>query len=484
MFREAEVFTLSGLSVHFDRNTQLFNKRVKLTLVLMLIMIISGAILYPSWLWFGAVLVVYIMHAVLWTDHFYYQPVENYSWKMPSELSSKAIVKGNRLQLSQPAQQGQTVLLKVRVSRKLSGIIYDPYVEIIASGKVHKQYFERSCSAERYINLSPAVEALSGEGSEIQIVARRCDIDRQCAELITFNNPDLANKRVMVIAPHADDAEIAAFGLYRNTDSMVVTLTAGEAEPETFSHYFEEQKSEDQKQVALLKGRVRAWDSVAIPKWAGVKEDRVVHLGYFCKHLERMHNSPEQPFESEFAGVSDTRLFRQFNSIKLASDQHGVASWNYLVEDLRELVESFKPDYIVTPHLTVDPHKDHHYSTVAVKQALELAGRSETRLLYYANHLRDTDMHPFGPARTLCSLPPVVGEPVELKGVFSFSLSDADQRDKILAVEMNHDLRRPIRFKKWLRKRLQKKLIGRYQPDYGEDEFLRKAIRVNELFFY
>ena len=93
-------------------------------------------------------------------------------------------------------------------------------------------------------------------------------------------------------------------------------------------------------------------------------------------------------------------------------------------------------------------------------------------------------MHPFGPAGTLCPLPPVTGRPVELKGVFSFTLSERDQQDKILAVEMNHDLRRPVRFKKWLRKQLQKKLIGRYQPDYGDDEFLRKAVRVNELFFY
>lgn len=455
------------------------NKRVKLTLVLMLIIIISGVILYPSWLWLGAVLVVYIIHAVLWTDHFYYQPTENYSWKIPSGVISKAVFEGHRLQFPEQMPQGQTVLLKTRVSRTLSGTIYDPYVEILASGKVYQQYFERGCSAERYINLSPALEALSAGDSEIQIIARHCEIDQQNAGLIAFHNPDLRNKRIMVIAPHADDAEIAAFGLYRNTDSMVVTLTAGEAEPETFSHY-----NANLHEAALLKGRVRAWDSVAIPKWAGTREGRVVQLGYFCKHLEQMNENPGQAVSSEFAGVSDTRLFRQFNSIKLASDGHGIASWKYLVEDLKELIESHKPDFVVTPHLTVDPHKDHHYSTLAIKQALQESGQENTQLLFYANHLRDTDMHPFGPARTLCSLPPLVNNPVELEGVFSFTLSDADQQDKILAVEMNHDLRRPVRFKKWLRKRLQKKLIGRYQPDYGEDEFLRKAVRVNELFFY
>jgi LmbE family N-acetylglucosaminyl deacetylase len=39
----------------------------------------------------------------------------------------------------------------------------------------------------------------------------------------------------MVIAPHADDAELAAYGLYSQADeTWVVTLTAGEIEAE---HY-------------------------------------------------------------------------------------------------------------------------------------------------------------------------------------------------------------------------------------------------------
>ncbi len=39
----------------------------------------------------------------------------------------------------------------------------------------------------------------------------------------------------MVIAPHADDAELAAFGLYsRCSEASIVTLTQGEIEAE---HY-------------------------------------------------------------------------------------------------------------------------------------------------------------------------------------------------------------------------------------------------------
>ncbi|KEQ18293.1 hypothetical protein GZ78_12290 [Endozoicomonas numazuensis] len=49
---------------------------------------------------------------------------------------------------------------------------------------------------------------------------------------------------------------------------------------------------------------------------------------------------------------------------------------------------------------------------------------------------------------------------MKLSGVFSYTLNEAEQKDKIMALEMNHDLRRPVRFKKWLRKRLQKALIN------------------------
>ena len=39
----------------------------------------------------------------------------------------------------------------------------------------------------------------------------------------------LDDERVLVVAPHPDDAEIAAFGFYADTRAMVVTVTAGDA---------------------------------------------------------------------------------------------------------------------------------------------------------------------------------------------------------------------------------------------------------------
>ncbi len=454
-------------------------KQQKLPVLVVACLIIILVVLYPSWFWLTLLPVIYVLHSVLLTDHIYYQPASDYRWNPKGYKSYPATINNGELILPEELDRKDTVLLKIKVTASLSGRWFDPNVEVSTTDRSYQQYVERDCNGCRYINLTPAFET----GGKLKISANHCSLENEGSELLVFSRPDIRNSKVLIIAPHADDAEIAAFGLYKNTDSMVVTVSAGEAEPETFRQYQKDSQQNSQK-TAILKGRVRAWDSVAIPKWAGLAEDRAIHLGYFCKHLKRMHDQPDQIISSDYAGISDTRVFRAFNSIKLESDSHGTSSWKQLVADLKEVIEQFEPDYIVTPHLIVDAHEDHHYCTLAVQEAAAQSEQITPEYLYYANHLTETDMHPYGPSGSLVSLPPVVNQDIELNGVFSFTLSDEDQQDKVFAIEMNHDLRRPVRFKKWLRKRLQKKLIGRYQPDFGEDEFFRKAVRVNELFFY
>lgn len=48
---------------------------------------------------------------------------------------------------------------------------------------------------------------------------------------------------------------------------------------------------------------------------------------------------------------------------------------------------------------------------------------------------------------------------------------------------MMHDLQPRPPFKRRLRRRLQGWLAGRRWPAYGEDEFMRKAVRRHELFW-
>jgi LmbE family N-acetylglucosaminyl deacetylase len=280
----------------------------------------------------------------------------------------------------------------------------------------------------------------------------------------------------MVIAPHADDAELAAFSLYSQAaESWIVTLTAGEIEAE---HY--QQMGLPKAQAAQLKGRLRAWDSIAVPRWAGVPEAQCVQLGYFCMQLAAMQAAPDQAQASREAQLSDTRLFRQFNAFALPGDVDGAPTWHNLIADLRALLLKARPQVIVLPTPLLDPHADHICAHAAILEALEgLAWQPDT-LLGYANHLHDNDRWPMGDSGAGVALPPRFDTADELVPC-SFTLALSQQQDKAMALGMMHDLQPRAPFKRRVRRWLQQVLAGRSPSPYGENEFFRKAVRRHEL---
>ncbi|MGU2433225.1 PIG-L family deacetylase, partial [Pseudomonas aeruginosa] len=66
---------------------------------------------------------------------------------------------------------------------------------------------------------------------------------------------------------------------------------------------------------------------------------------------------------------------------------------------------------------------------------------------------------------------------------WTLALERTRQVDKAMALGMMHDLQPRPPFKRRLRRRLQGWLAGRRWPAYGEDEFMRKAVRRHELFW-
>ncbi len=104
----------------------------------------------------------------------------------------------------------------------------DPCVEVGDDVRT----FERGVNGRRFLNLSGQATALT-QGT-LALRGRYCAV-AATGTLWVMTNPDYARQRVMVVAPHADDAELAAFGLYsRCEDVSIVTLTQGEIEAEDF----------------------------------------------------------------------------------------------------------------------------------------------------------------------------------------------------------------------------------------------------------
>jgi len=452
------------------------NKRVGLLLALVTLVLLG--VLVAWWLPLVLAVLGWVAHEAWFADHLFYSPKDDYQYSFPPFTQQpKVHLNAGRLRLDEGVMldDGATLILALRVRSTWLGRFIDPVVELSGGDAPDRQTFERGVNGLRYLNLSEQGPALSR--GELRLRGRFCRV-RGEPTLWSFASPQLQGQRVMVIAPHADDAELAAYGLYSQADeTWIVTLTAGEIEAE---HY--QQMGLDSVEAARLKGRLRAWDSIAVPRWAGVPETQCVQLGYFCLQLAAMQSAPGQPQGSREADLSDTRLFRRMNPFVLPGDTDGAPTWNNLIADLRELLLKARPEVIVLPHPTLDPHADHVCAHDAVMETLVGLEWQPTTLLGYANHLHDNDRWPMGDTGEGVALPPVF-DPDRTMQPLSLSLSLTLQRDKAMALGMMHDLQPPLPLKRRLRRLIQGFLTNRVSSAYGENDFFRKAVRRHELFW-
>ncbi|MFJ3156585.1 PIG-L deacetylase family protein [Pseudomonas protegens] len=452
------------------------NKRIALLIGLVLLLVVG--ILVAWWVPVLLAVLAWLAHEAWFADHLFYSPKDDYCYDFGSDAQQAAVrLEAGRLLLEAPlALAGdETLVLGVHVKSSWLGRFLDPAVEVSGGPLADRQVFERGVNGLRYLNLSGLASSLVS--GELRLRGRFCRLRIQ-PQLMSWRDPDYRRQRVMVIAPHADDAELAAFGLYSQADeAWIVTLTAGEIEAE---HY--QAMGMNPAEAARIKGRLRAWDSITVPRWAGVPESHCVQLGYFCLQLPAMQASPEQPVASREAQLSDIRLFRQFNPFPLPADQDGLPTWNNLLADLRELLLKARPEVIVLPHPTLDPHPDHICAREAVMQALEGLAWQPTSILGYANHLHDNDRWPMGDSGAGIALPPVFESTAVLRP-WCLSLSQGEQYDKAMALGMMHDLQPKMPFKRRLRRSIQWLMAGRVPSALGENEFFRKAVRRHELFW-
>ncbi|MNO33552.1 GlcNAc-PI de-N-acetylase [compost metagenome] len=431
-----------------------------------------------SWWWLPLLLLplLWAAHEAWFADHLFYAPGEDYAYDFGEQTrQAPASLNGGLLKADCALQGNETLVLELRVKSSWLGRFLDPQVELVAGEQADRQTFERGVDGVRFLNLTGLAAPL--QAGALCLRGRHCRLSGQPRLWIT-PAVELQRRRVMVIAPHADDAELAAYGLYSQADeTWVVTLTAGEIEAE---HY--QQMGLAKAEAARVKGRLRAWDSIAVPRWAGVAESRCVQLGYFCLQLPAMQAAPDQPAASREADLADIRVFRRFNPFPLPADGDGAPTWRNLLADLRALLEMARPEVLVMPHPQLDPHPDHICAQAAVLEALQgLAWQPQT-LLCYANHLHDNDRWPMGDSGDGVALPPQLST-AQAWAPCSLVLDLATQRDKAMALGMMHDLQPPAPFKRRLRRLLQRWLAGRRPSPYGENEFFRKAVRRHELFW-
>ena len=315
-------------------------------------------------------------------------------------------------------------------------------------------------------------------GARVSFRAEGVRITAGAAPLRLFANGLDLSRTVLVLAPHPDDAEIAAFGVYAHRNATIVTVTTGNAGPRSYEAVFK-----DVPEMYHFKGVIRLIDSITVPWQGGIPPERTFNMGYFDARLAEMHDKPAAVIPEMYGPNTDIGGYLSYNLGSLLPKRARESKWTNLVDDLETVLKKVKPAVIVAPHPQLDSHADHQFATVALAEAMSRR-RQRATLLLYTNHA-DRNRYPYGPAGTVMSLPPPVEQEVILDRVYSHPVSTEVQRQKLFALESMHDLRpSPSRI---------------YQAEFGDDRsiapeeigtsagggvnYLRRGPRSNELFF-
>jgi LmbE family N-acetylglucosaminyl deacetylase len=334
----------------------------------------------------------------------------------------------------------------------------------------------------RYLNVSCMLDKLADAGRRLGLRGHHIRWSPQTAQLHLFRNEPLSGQRLLILAPHPDDAEIAAFGLYADRDAFVVTVSAGNYADARLGRLFEQPADRN-----LASGRLRTWDSIVVPLWGGISPSRSVNLGYFNGSLEAMHSTPDAIVADEVLGSDDIGLFRRLNVSDLLQGRAPLSSWRSLVEDLRLLLRRCDPEIIVAPHPALDASPDHGFSTLALFEALDRVDVEPKRLLLYTNHHIGAEYFPFGPADGIVTLGPWFDETLPLRGVYSHPLEERLQLAKLFALDAMHDLRSPPRRRgsgpgAHILGRLSEVVQELWRDPTDTYSYYRRAARPNELF--
>lgn len=334
------------------------------------------------------------------------------------------------------------------------------------------QVFENGARGRRFVDLSPLLPAGTTAGDRVLLDGDGTQWRSGAARLFVYRNPPVAGLRVLVIAPHPDDAEIAAFGIYSSADADVVTVTSGDAGAQGFGALYPEPGEHYR-----VKGWIRTWDSITVPFFGGVGPGRARNLGYYDATLARMWLERPNAAEPLYAVLERPGYYRELNVDPVLKARPFEGTWPGLVADLVAELERVRPRVVVAAHPLLDRHRDHRFATLALLQALE-SWDGECELWLYTNHAVQNESWPLGPRTAMTGLPPWPGGELFFSRLYSHPLEPAVQNRKLVALEAMHDLR-PFD----LRDGSAGAPSARERERERRYDYFRRAPRPNELFF-
>lgn len=403
-----------------------------------------------------------------WAQRPQFDPQRDYAYDLTATDATirEVAVDGQGFGWPEDLPAGDTILLELNVTAH-----GDEEMEVTAArGEARiRQVFEGRSRGRRFLDVSPL---RSGGGDRVVMTEARGSWVTGPARLFVYRNTPLAARRVLVLAPHPDDAEIGAFGIYTRTKADVITVTSGDAGGNNFEELWP-----DQGEHFRVKGWIRTWDSISIPTFGGVFPGKARNLGYYDAVLRLMQAEPTKVFPPQKAQIPEPGFYRKFNSDLALRDRPFASTWENLVGDLVWELERVRPQVIVAPHPMLDNHADHQFTTIALIDALE-KWTGDCELLLYTNHGLENEAFPLGPREAMSGLPAWSGRDLFFRRIYSHLLTPEEQKLKLIALEAMHDLREFD-----LRSKAPPILTEAMQRAREQHDYFRRGPRPNEVFF-
>ncbi|WP_153445928.1 PIG-L deacetylase family protein [Vibrio algicola] len=348
----------------------------------------------------------------------------------------------------------------------------------------NSQYFEPNQQGIRYLNLTSENSQNISNVSEKTLFCDNCSLS-ETATLLAFKKPNLSAGPILIVAPHADDAELAAYGLYQDFAEQVwiTTINAGQNVQKLSQQYIKDLDS-DMCDAVERKAKIRAWNSRTTPLLAGVDYNHISYLGYYNITQTCLYETPHEVKLDTVIGQLNSQKERSFNHINLPNDKNFINTGQALIDDLVSLIEQIKPSTILVTDPEIDPHHEHIVAAHAVALAIQKSDYKPDNVLLYVNHLREIKKFPYGPEHARTALSPwynsesVFGE----YSCYSHQLSMNTQKEKVVALDSMHDLRSKNRIEKNIKQWWSKKIIKSGYQFYSNHSYFQTHIKSNEVF--
>ncbi|WP_164999497.1 PIG-L deacetylase family protein [Salinicola tamaricis] len=283
---------------------------------------------------------------------------------------------------------------------------------------------------------------------------------------------------ILILAPHPDDAEIAAGGFYTDHAESVhlVTLSCGE-QLKGLKRQYLSGLDDDLDSAVRRKAEWRRWNVFATPLLSGIPPERSTLIGVpdgACWALVHEGLGQRLPVP-----LSDAR---RFNRIALPPSRGERLERDDVIAALRQLIDTLKPATLLVTDPEFDPHPDHRAASLALALALDGSRHRPRTVLLYANHYRDA--FPPGPAFQPAWMPPAE---IAIERLFTpaptplaWPLSTEMQKHKALLLDAMSDLSPRAG---WSQRRRRARRAG-FVPTFARerDPYFQAAIRSTELF--